>query len=47
MGRISRSYPKGTLKLRAPKNPQPDKKQHIVLIIQIKSIIFAFEFCHK
>ena len=38
---------KGKLKLQAPKKPQPDKKQHIALIAQIKSTIFASEFCHK
>ena len=31
MGRISRSYPKGKLKLRAPKKAQPDKKYQIYI----------------
>lgn len=31
MGRISRSYPKGKLKLRAPKKAQPDKKYQVYI----------------
>ena len=31
MGRISRSYPKGKLKLHAPKKAQPDKKYQIYI----------------
>ena len=31
MGRISRSYPKGKLKLRAPKKAQPYKKYQIYI----------------
>lgn len=31
MGRISRSYPKGKLKLRAPKKALPDKKYQVYI----------------